>query len=76
MRLRQVIDRVVMTYRAAGEEHLVTALSALVMTGIVMFAGVWRSRARTPPRFRAEGPLLLTVYVLVFLYLYGPGGGS
>jgi cation:H+ antiporter len=61
-------------YAAAGTEHAVTALLAIVMTAVVLTAATWRTHRKEYPRWRPEGWVLIAIYAIVFFYL-APGMG-
>jgi cation:H+ antiporter len=61
-------------YEAAGSEHAVTALLAIIMTAVVLAAASWRRRQEPSSRRRPEGLVLVILYVIALLYL-APGIG-
>lgn len=56
-------------YGAAGGEHAGTALAAIIMTGVVLLAGTWQKPGRAVPRWRAEGGVLLGLYLFAMASL-------
>jgi cation:H+ antiporter len=61
-------------YEAAGSEHAVTALLAIIMTAVVLAAATWRRSQDPLPSRRPEGWILLVLYLVALLYL-APGLG-